>query len=305
MATAQADLNTIAVFVRVVESGGFTAGAKALGIPKSSASRRVKQLEDDLGVRLLQRTTRRLSLTDAGRDYFERVASALAGVQEAQAAVTEQQDVPKGVVRLAAPSDWASWLLAPVIASFVEAHPLIRIDLSLTNRQVDLVRDGFDLALTTGPLTDSSLIVRSFGTITCGLFASESYVARHGLPVTVDDLSAHAFIVVRPGPTDRLRLTGPEGATTVVVKGPVATDDRSFVYEAVRAGAGIGVLPVSGCVTHLRLIRLLPEYDLPGFTSHIVYPSSRHVPQRVALFRDALLEAFTAHREECATAVRE
>ena len=296
------DLNTIAVFVQVVESGGFTAAALKLGIPKSSASRRVKQLEDDLGVRLLQRTTRKLRLTEAGREYFERVSSALAGVEEAHAAITDQQDAPKGVVRVAAPSDWAGWLLAPVIASFVDRFPQIRIDLSLTDRQVDLVRDGFDLALTTGPLADSSLIVRPIGTMSCGLFASDSYVARHGAPETLDELDAHSFIIPRPGPTARFDLVGPDGTVSVTVRGVVATDDRSFLYEAVRAGVGIGVLPIAGCVSHLKLQRVLPDYERPGFSSQMVFPSTRHLPQRVALFRDALLEAFAQRKEACAKA---
>ena len=300
MTTIQtADLNTIAVFVRVVESGGFTAGARALGIPKSSASRRVKQLEDDLGVRLLQRTTRNLRLTEAGREYFERVSSALAGVEEAQAAVSDQQDAPRGVVRVAAPSDWASWLLAPVVASFVEKYPQIRIDLLLTDRQVDLVRDGFDLALTTGPLTDSSLIVRPIGIMSRGLFASDGYVSRHGAPASIEDLGAHSFIVPRPGPTARLQLAGPDGNTSVVVRGTVSTDDRAFLYEAVRAGIGIGMLPIAGCVRHLRLERVLPEYELPGFSSQMIFPSTRHLPARVALFRDAILEAFAQRKEQC------
>lgn len=304
MTTTQSatDLNTIAVFVRVVESGGFTAGARVLGIPKSSASRRVKQLEDELGVRLLQRTTRKLSLTEAGREYFERVSSALAGVEEAQAAVTDQQDAPKGVVRVAAPSDWAGWLLAPVVASFVERYPQIRIDLSLTDRQVDLVRDGFDLALTTGPLADSSLIVRTIGTMSCGLFASDGYVKQHGAPESLEGLEAHSFIVPRPGPTARLHLAGPRGNVSVTVRGSVSSDNRAFLYEAVRAGAGIGVLPIAGCVSHLKLQRVLPEYELPGFSSQMIFPSTRHLPQRVALFRDAILEAFAVQKEQCAKA---
>src|ERR1700754_1050504 len=146
------DLNRIAVFAQVVSAGSFSAGARALGIPKSSASRSVRQLEEALGVRLLERTTRRLRLTEAGRGYYERVASALSGLNEARAAVMELQDSPKGTVRMAAPAAWGSWLLAPLIAQFVETYPEIHIDLSLTDGEVDLVRDGFDLALRMGRL---------------------------------------------------------------------------------------------------------------------------------------------------------
>ena len=286
----RADLNAVSVFVTVIEAGSFTAAARQLGLPKSSVSRRVRQLEDELGVQLVHRTTRQLRLTDAGREYFERVSSALAGVDEAQAAVTEMQDHPRGVVRLAAPSDWSGWILAPLVAMFVERYPDIRIDLSLTDRHVDLVRDGFDLALTAGPLADSTLIVRTIETIESGLFASRAYLDRHGTPATVDELRSHLFVLRRPGPTNRLQVTGADGTETVVVSGLVSTDDRGFVYEAVRSGLGIGALPRKGCATHLGLIPVLPEHRLPGFTTHLVYPSSRHVPQRVALFRDFLIE---------------
>lgn len=286
-----ADLNKVSVFARVVEAGGFSAGARALGIPKSSASRSVKQLEDTLGVRLLQRTTRKLRLTVAGQEYYERVASALAGLEEAHAAVTEMQDAPKGVVRLAAPSDKWSWLLPPIIARFVERYPGIRIDVSLTNRELDLVRDGFDLALRMGRLNDSSLIVRTVGSVDCGLFGHQAYIARRGMPERIADLAAHDFIVCRTGDAShRLRLEGPKGTESVMVDGPVAADDMSFVLEAVRVGLGIALLPVSGCVEHLRLVRVLPGYSQPGLTCSVVYPSSRYLPQRVALFRDTLLE---------------
>ena len=218
------------------------------------------------------------------------MSSALAGVHEAQAAVTEMQDHPRGVVRLAAPSDWSGWILAPIVAMFVERYPEIRIDLSLTDRHIDLVRDGFDSALTAGPLADSALIVRTIETIESGLFASQSYLDRRGTPATVDELRGHAFVLRRPGPTNRLQVTSAGGTETVVVSGAVATDDRGFVYEAVRAGLGIGVLPRQGCATHLGLVPVLPDHRLPGFTTHVVYPASRHIPQRVALFRDFLLE---------------
>ena len=285
-----ADLNDVSVFVRVIEAGSFTAAARQLGVPKSSASRRVRQLEDALGVQLLQRSTRHLGLTDAGREYYERVSSALAGMQEANAAVADLQDRPRGTVRLVAPSEWSGWILAPIVAAFLERYPEIRIDLSLTDRQVDLLREGFDLGLVTGPLPDSSLVMRSLPAIECALFASRDYLDRHGTPETVADLASHAFVVPRPGPTARLSMTGPRGTETVVVTGRVSTDDRVFMHEAVRAGIGIGVLPRKGCTTHTELVPVLPDHRLPGFAIHVIHPASRHVPQRVALFRDFLFE---------------
>lgn len=284
------ELDHVAVFSRVVAAGGFSAGARQLGIPKSSASRSVKQLEQTLGVQLLQRTTRRLRLTDAGQEYYERVASALAGLEEARAAVMEHQDAPRGVVRMAAPPDRWGWILAPFITRFVQAHPGMRVDLSLTSRDVDLVRDGFDLALKVGRLADSSLTVRVVGSVDRGLFASESYLARRGVPKTLAELAAHEFVVCSSiANARRLELQGPDGVERVRVDGPIASDDTTFVFEAVRAGGGIGLLPVSACVAHLGLVRVLSDYSEPGLSCSLVYPASRYLPQRVVLFRDALI----------------
>lgn len=304
MATTGTDLNSVSVFVSVVEAGSFTAAARALALPKSSISRRVSHLENELGVQLLQRTTRQLRLTDAGREYFERVSSALAGVQEARVAIADLQDRPKGVVRLAASTEWSGWILAPIVALFIDRYPEIRVDLSITDRTVDLVRDGFDLALSSGPLADSSLLVRTIESLESGLFASPDYLAKHGTPTTVADLASHAFVLRRPGPTNRLQLFGP-GTETVVVSGPVTTDDRSFGFEAVRSGLGIGVLPRKGCAGHTGLTHVLPEYRLAGISTHIIYPSARHVPQRVVLFRDFLAEHLNSEGEGlCGLAAR-
>ena len=299
------ELNRIAVFAEVVAAGSFSAGARALGIPKSSASRSVSALEDSLGVRLIERTTRRLRLTEAGREYYERVASALSGLTEARAAVMELQDTPKGTVRMAAPAAWGSWLLAPMIAQFVQTYPEIHIDLSLTDGDVDLVRDGFDLAMRVGRLEDSSVIVRTIGTVDLGLFASTTYVERRGMPQRLADLAEHDVIAFRgdrhgDGRGDRLRLQGPNGIEFINVRGRVETDAFSFVFESVRLGVGIALLPLGGCVEHVRLVRVLPDLVEPGCPCSIVYPSSRHLPQRVRLLRDALITMFTTHKPACA-----
>ena len=303
------DLNRIAVFAQVVSAGSFSAGARALGIPKSSASRSVRHLEDALGVRLLERTTRRLRLTEAGREYYERVAAALSGLNEARAAVMDLQDTPKGTIRMAAPSAWGSWLLAPLVAQVVQQYPEIHIDLSLTDGDVDLVRDGFDLALRMGRLEDSSLIVRTIGSVDRGLFASTTYLERRGTPQQLADLASHDVIAFRGdrapggdghgnghGHGERLRLEGPNGIESINVRGRVETDAFSFVFESVRLGVGIGLLPLGGCVTHMRLVRVLPELIEPGYPVSIVYPSSRHLPQRVRLLRDALIALFSTRK---------
>jgi DNA-binding transcriptional LysR family regulator len=284
------DLNAVATFVRVVDRGGFTSAAAALGVPKSSVSRSVKRLEQELGVRLLQRTTRRLSLTEAGRAYYERVSSSLAGMDEARAAIGLMQDAPRGVVRVTAPPDIGAILLAPIVARFVRKFPEVRAELSLTSRYVDLVQEGFDLALRMGKLSDSTLVARSLGSIDAGLYASKAYLARSGTPKKLADLEKHTCVLFR-ATNGRIRwqLEGPRGPESVEVSGPIVADDMTFLREAILAGGGIGFMPAPN-LRGANLVRVLPEYGMHGVPAHIVYPSARYVPQRVALLRDAFVE---------------
>src|SRR5258708_17286374 len=180
------DYNAIRLFVRVVESRSVTAAAEALGREKSSVSRAVARLESDLGVRLLQRTTRKLALTDAGQAFYERVRTSVAGVDEAANAVRELGSEPRGVVRMTAPPDVDVLGLGEVIAEFVERHPAIQVDVSMSSRQVDLVAEGFDLALRAGRLMDSSLVARRIGSADLAMFASPQYLKRRGRPTTVE-----------------------------------------------------------------------------------------------------------------------
>jgi DNA-binding transcriptional LysR family regulator len=306
------DLNRIATFVRVVEAGSFTAAAAALGLPKSSVSRNVARLEDDLGVRLLQRTTRKLQLTEAGRLYFEHVNAALGGLDEASRAVTELSREPHGTVRVTAPPDLATSYLADVFARFQRRHPRIRVDLNLSSRVVDLVGEGYDLAIRAGRLTDSSLVGRKIGDSELGLFASPDYLARRGTPVHPADLAAHDCVIYRvggaPGPW---RLTGPDDEQIVAVSGPFVSDDIGFLRHVVATGLGIGLLPTFRLpepnAAHDALVRVLPDYAVRGSALHVLWPSARYVPVRVALLRDflvaelaAALAACTAHHASAA-----
>jgi DNA-binding transcriptional LysR family regulator len=292
------DLNKVAVFARVVEARGFTAAAKALGLPKSSVSRSVAQLEEALGVRLLQRTTRKLHLTDAGVAYYERVTRALGGLDDAAVAVSEMQGAVRGTVRITAPVDLGASLLARLVTRFVRKHPGLRIELGLTGRTVDLVAENYDLAVRAGSLADSSLVARRIGTGSSVLFASPGYVRRRGAPKTVAELAQHDAVLFRPsGETTTWSLTGPEGTEHVEVRGIVAADDFSFVRKAVLAGAGVCLMPMflgARDVEQKRLVHLLPQRFSPGAPIHIVYPSSRHLPQRVAVFRDFLVAELPA-----------
>jgi len=188
------DLNQVSAFVRVMEAGSFTDAARVLGLPKSSVSRRVSALEKALRVRLLQRSTRKLVLTEAGRVYFERARAALAGLTDASSAVTDMSRELAGPIRFTAGGDNTGFLIG-LIAEFLERYPKVQLDVVHTPRRVDLLAEGFDLALRAGPLVDSSLVVRRLGRSDLGLHASRAYLRRAGTPRRVGDLAKHRFIL--------------------------------------------------------------------------------------------------------------
>ncbi|MCK6550449.1 LysR family transcriptional regulator [Myxococcota bacterium] len=288
------DLNRVALFRRVVEDGGFSAAARTLGMPKSSVSRAVSELEAELGVRLLQRTTRSVRLTDAGHVFHERAVRGLAGLEEAEAAVRELKGKLEGTIRITAPLDAGLVLLEPAVSAFVRAHPGVYVDVVVTARVVDLVAEGFDLAFRAGVVRDGSLVAKKVGRTTSRLFAAPAYLERRGAPKALAELAAHDCVLFRPV---RGRATwalgGPAGREEVDVSGPLGADDLSFVRRAVASGLGIGLLPafiVAREVARKRLVHVLPDYAAEGAPLSLVYPSARHLPRRVAVFRDFLAE---------------
>ena len=289
------DLNDVSTFVHVADGGGFTAAAKALGVPKSTVSRALVRLERKLGVRLVQRTSRSLALTDAGKAYYERVRGAVASVSDATADVVDMGAEPRGTIRITAPGDLGQALVAGVVAAFSKQYPQVVFEVSLTSRVVDLVAEGFDLGVRASPLRDSSLVVRKLGEASLGLFASPEYLERRGTPTRVADLATHEFVTFSSmslGST--LPLHGPDGEEKVEVHGSIASDDLGFVRRVVSAGAGIGLVPLffSDCEAQDELAglrRVLPQWTLRGAGVSIVAPSARQEPRRVKLFREALV----------------
>jgi DNA-binding transcriptional LysR family regulator len=288
------DLNRIATFARVVEAGSFTAAAEALGVRKSSVSRAVSALEAALGIRLLQRTTRRLSLTDAGRAYYQRARDALASLEEAQQAAAALGAAPRGLVRITAPTDLGAGI-APVLATFLRAHPAVRVEVSLTPRLVDLVKEGFDLAVRAGPLLDSSLLARKLADTELGLFAAPAYLARAGRPRRLADLTRHECVLYRAmGGAARWRLSGPRGEEEVAVRGQVEGDEFAFVRAVVEAGQGIAFAPVgmfAPAVEARAVERVLPSFAHRTAPVHVVWPSRSFEPAAVSLLREALVAA--------------
>jgi DNA-binding transcriptional LysR family regulator len=290
---ATIDLNNVEVFVRVVELQGFTAAARQLGLPKSTVSRRVAVLEEALGVRLLQRTTRKLSLTDAGLTFYDHASRGLGALSLGAAAAAELQGAPRGTLRITAPVDLGGNFVAELVARFVRSHPDIRVEVELSSRLVDLVAEGFDLAIRAGRMRDSTLVSRRLGEIAAVLSASPAYLRRRPAPTTVPQLAEHDCLLFRQSSKARWSLEGPEGVEEVDVTGPISADDFSFIHRATLAGAGISLLPYPSAAADLeqgRLVRVLPGYKAPNGTLHMVWPSSSHLPRKVGLFRDFVLE---------------
>lgn len=290
------DWSRVPVFLKVVETGSFTAAAKALGVPKSSASRGVASLEQALNTQLLQRTTRELKLTDSGRTFYERARGAMAALEEAKAELSEQTDDAQGTVRLTVPGD--AWTLSELLARFVKLHPKIHVELVVSNRHLNLIEEGVDLAVRAGKLEDSTLIARKIASSHLGLFASAAYLARKPAPKTLAQLASHDFVIFRSPKhgKNRLKLQGPNGDEEVELRGPVSTDDLGSARGLIAAGVGIGLLPIflERCAGKgPRFERVLPEYALKGGGVHLVMPSARYVPARVRLLADFLAQNFT------------
>ena len=292
-------MNQVNAFVRVMNAGSFTAAARALRLPTSSVSRRVSALEKALRVRLVQRGTRKLVLTEAGRLYFEQARTALGRLADANAAVIDMSQEVAGPIRFTAGGD-STGLIATLIAEFVGRYPKVQIEVVLTPRRVDLVGEGFDLALRAGPLVDSSLIVRRLGRRDLALFASPSYLRRAGRPRSVGELSGHRFVLCgEPPQRHELRLTGPGGVESLKIDGPLVTHEFGFATDAIAAGIGIGLIPEAyfgfmakrGLKPASReLVRLLPDHSIPGTDLSLVSPPTAYEPARVGLLRDFLAE---------------
>lgn len=281
-------LDGIETFVKVGELGSFSAAAKRLGWSKSAVSKQVAALEERLGAKLFHRTTRALSLTEAGAAFLERARSILAELGEAESAVASLNGELQGLLWVNAPLSFGIRHVAPAITSFLGEHKNLRLELDLTDRFVDLIEEGYDLALRIGALADSSLIARKLAPIQRLLCASPDYLARAGIPETPADLAAHSCLSYR-----QERRTAPwildNGANrvSVTVDGPLATNNGDVLLEAARAGAGIVDLPTFYTCDDLRdrrLVPVLPGWSPPKLGLYAVYAPNRHLSLKVRKF---------------------
>ena len=292
------DLNDLVYFAEVVDRGGFAAAGRALGLPKSRLSRRVAELEARLGVRLLQRTTRKLSMTAVGEQYHRHCVAMREDAQAAADTVAQAQTEPRGTIRVACPVTLAQTTLGPILPQFLARYPQVRIDMRVSNRVVDLVEEGFDVALRVRPTLDDSgsLVVKNFGTSRTLLVASPAQLVRQGQPSVVGDLARLDTVNMSTvGDTATWQLVGPDGATHTLQHRPrYVADDLLTLKFAVMGGTGMCILPDYLCSEELRdgrLVNVLPGWAPKPGVFHAVFPSRRGLVPAVRRFLDFLGEA--------------
>lgn len=291
-----ADLQDLRAFVEVVAAGGFSRAAAKLGLSKSMVSRRVAALETDVGVRLLSRSTRGISLTEAGLELNKRAVKILAELDEAFDAVAGRDNVIAGTLRLAAPLSFGIAHLAAALAEFAARHPQVQLDVTYSDRFVDLVREGFDAAVRIAELKDSSLIARRLAPMRAAIVAGPLYLARRGTPKTPGDLASHdALIYTGTASPDIWQFRSGTRTLAVRVQGRYRADNGEALREAALAGLGICQLPtwlIAADVSRGTLVEVLTQYDRPGSGLYVVRPPGGAAPLKVRALTDFLAGRF-------------
>lgn len=292
--SALTDLNDLEVFARVVEKAGFSRAARELGVPASTVSRRVARLEESLGVRLLQRTTRTMHLTDAGRVYFDRISRALREIESAEASLRQVQGTPRGVVRLTTVSEP---FVEGILYDFLEAHPDVSLEIDKSHNRVDLVADGFDLAIRAGVLEDSSLVAYKLMNVGPVLCAAPRYLKKRGTPKVIGDLRDHDCVIVGTSSTAATwGLRGADGHMhRVNVSGRLAINGLASAVEGCRRGLGIGLFPeafIAPWVASGELKVILRDMAPPANGLWIVHPTRTLLAPAVRALIDFIKGAF-------------
>lgn len=288
-------LSDIAVFVQVVDSGSFTAAAERLGLSKAVVSKYVTRLEDHLGARLLNRTTRRLSLTEVGRTFYARSQAGLREIEEAEAEVSRLQGAPRGTLRLNVPMSFGILHIAPAIPEFLARYPELAVDMNLDDRQIDLVEEGFDLAIRIAELPDSSLVARRLAPCRHVVCGAPGYFQRQGVPRTPRELGDHNAITYQYQMTAReWHFLAPDGATLrVPISGTIQMNNSLALREALLYEAGITLTPtfvVGADIQAGRLQAVLTDYKTLELSIYAIYPQHRHLSPKVRAFVDFIAE---------------
>ena len=283
-------ITSMTAFVQVVDHGSFSAAAKRLELSPAMVTSHVQALEKRLGIQLLNRTTRKVSVTEAGRAFYERCTQILTEVEEAETAASDLHSTPRGTLRVNTSVALAR-LVTPLIADYVAKYPEVSFELIMTDRMIDLVEEGFDFALRAGPLPDSTLISRRLGLGRKTLCAAPAYLARRGTPKHPSDLAGHNCLTyMNSFLENHWRFTGPNGEHEVDVSGNLRTNSIEGMRAAALSGLGICLMPaltIGPDIAAGRLVRLLPDFRTTEAIIQAVYPSSRHLSLKVRTFQQA------------------
>ncbi|WP_370979770.1 LysR family transcriptional regulator [Agaribacterium sp. ZY112] len=288
MKSNKMDLNDTRLFAKVAECGGISAAARALELPKSKVSRRISALEQSLNAGLLERTTRAIKLTEAGKLFYQHCKRIVEEADNAEHSIQELLDVPRGILRVSTSISMGQELIAPVLGEFMQAYPEVEIDLQLNNRRVDLTNEGFDLALRVGKLEDSSLIARKLGQGKARLFASPSYLDSAPAIHSVQDLHKQRCLIMSDAVKNkRWLLESIEGAMEISIPSMLSINDFYCLQQAAINGAGIAFIPDYLCREALKqkqLVPVLSEWQSPGFSYYAMYESRRGMTQKMQAF---------------------
>lgn len=287
-----ADLNDIAVFVKVAQLESFSRAAHALGMPVSTVSRKVSALEEQLGVTLLQRTTRKLNLTVEGRAYYHQCSEPLAQLDDAERVLVQSHRQPEGLLRVSVPVTMGQEPFYDFVSAFLKTYPHLQVDLFVTNIFLDLIAENVDVAIRFGDLQDSSLIARRLGKSVRYLVATPSYLEGRALPATPQDLRQHQCVLLNARNNEvEWHLVSGRHSAKVQVSGPISSRDFQSVSAFTYKGHGIGLLPSNYCDEKIaggELVRILPDWSTPEILLHAIYPTRRFLPAKLQVFLDAL-----------------
>jgi len=282
------------IFVRVVDAGSITRAADSTHIAKSAISRRLSELEDRLDVQLINRTTRRMTLTDAGRRFYDECQRLLGDLEEVEAQINISETDLKGKIRLAAPSAFGLAHLTPAIIDFEQLHPQVNFEIDFNDRHIDLIEDGFDLALRISKLSDSGMMARRLAPISALVLASPAYWKKNGLPKKPEDLSKHPVLEYSYRGSSAWRYEGPRGKSgSVRIKEIMSSNHGYFLRDAAIAGLGVILQPTFICNQAIEqglLEPVLTQYRWLNLALYAIYPNTRHLSNRIRVFIDFLAE---------------
>ncbi|PIP80328.1 MAG: LysR family transcriptional regulator [Gammaproteobacteria bacterium CG22_combo_CG10-13_8_21_14_all_40_8] len=294
------DLNLTAIFAKVVETQSLTKAAQELGIPKATVSRKLASLEDELGVRLIQRTTRRLNLTDTGRQYYRSCQEALATVHEANLEASQTQEAPTGVLKISAPTAFGDQFLSSPLIQFRQMYPQINLQVNLTDRVIDLVEEDIDITFRVGLLANSSYVSRRLGKTSQLIVASPKYLQQHGVPKSPKDLQQHQVIGYSENLGKKtLVFEGVEGSVSINVSPSIIVNNINIMKNFCTEDLGITIIPLFLALEALRkgeLKIILPEWRFQFGDLYLLYPSKKHLATKVRVFIDFIANQYATEQ---------